>query len=277
MVSDTYRTLLNKMVAFAAATNMAFVTVVFPVITVRHLHYPLPDYLCSTHIFLTVALLAQEFLIQNEFAILLFLCSRRPYLVGTMNESLMKTFLLSLSLILSIYFSTIITVFFGSDHVVYRSCVGQYSCMLYIILMSVKISHKMFLLLVDDNNSENYMLVLALLTLFNHIIFSYIHHRGKMKIQPQIHVNGAQIVHPYHDFVETSLIDHNTLVGIFVFVFVCGPVIASFGYLIQRDFGFLVAVRVMIVYTFLLFLPLSLYFRKKHLRITLWKQFKSLC
>ncbi len=124
---EAYCTLLNKMVSVFAMYNMAFLSLIVPVILLRHVRYPLGNPYCSVHLFISMAFLLQEFLIQNEFGILLLLCSKKPYLVGVMNEKLMKLFLVSLNIVLSICFSAVICAFVGGDHLVYRSCMGDYT------------------------------------------------------------------------------------------------------------------------------------------------------
>ncbi len=126
-------------------------------------------------------------------------------------------------------------------------------------------------------HSENYILVLAACAVINHVIFAYIHHRDMKRTEPQLQVNGALVTNPYHNFIDTSLIDHKLLIGMFVFIFVWGPIAARLGYVTQSEFGLYASMRLLVIYTFLLLLPVALYFKKKHLRATLWKELKSIC
>ncbi len=78
-------------------------------------------------------------------------------------------------------------------------------------------------------------------------------------------------------FLQTCVVDYSSSVVLFGVVSVLGPVVGVVSsYSSSRLwFGLCGALRMLLIYVFILFLPLSIYMRKKHLREILAREIKS--
>ena len=125
MVPDTYRTLMNKVVALMSAYNIVFAHVMLVGAMPRNFHLSPGDPFCSLHLFAFVLLLLQVFLVHNEFAALLFVYARRPGFVELVNERVATSYIVAANLVVGTVLSASICVVSGADYTVYHACMGR--------------------------------------------------------------------------------------------------------------------------------------------------------
>ncbi len=69
--------------------------------------------------------------------------------------------------------------------------------------------------------------------------------------------------------------DHSTSLITVVFMLVCSSVVVLFAHVGGSIGGLYGGLRMVIVFIITLFIPVSIYVKKKHLRSTLWHEVKS--
>ncbi len=127
VVADTYRTLINKVVALMSLYNMLLITGILPMMMSRQLcsHYG-PSY-CHFHTFFALALTLQVLMVHNELAALLQLRTWRHGSIQAINEDIWRRVLLASNAVLSCFFSLVMCVAFGKNIFIFRMCMGECS------------------------------------------------------------------------------------------------------------------------------------------------------
>ncbi len=76
----------------------------------------------------------------------------------------------------------------------------------------------------------------------------------------------------------SSLVDHRTSLVTVSLMLVGGTLVSLVGYLGRKSLcGLYGGLRAIVIYTVVIFIPVSIYAKKRHLRLTLWNEVKSLC
>ncbi len=122
VVPETYRTLVNKLVAVMALYNMLFVTASVMAITPYLLNIPLPASFCKVHIFVYNFLAVNEVLIHNEVSLLLCLSHCKVFKVEGINEEFERTFFIIFNCFTSLFATSLLHISFGWNFFWYNLC-----------------------------------------------------------------------------------------------------------------------------------------------------------
>ncbi len=126
VVPDTYRTLINKVVALMSAYNMFLSTSFMPIALSKHFCIQLNPTYCTGNVLLTTTFLLQVILVHNELAILLNLSTWKVGFIQGINEDIGRRIIIALNFALSAFFSLNISFSFGGKITfIYRLCVGN--------------------------------------------------------------------------------------------------------------------------------------------------------
>ncbi len=133
-------------------------------------------------------------------------------------------------------------------------------------------------------NGDKVLVAVVVLTLLNHLVtgFKLLAHRRKTEPMNQ-QIQIQQIPHPNHENDQeannlgamppsSSLMDHKTTCRTVTLTCLLGPFIMLPIYAWDGLFGIL---RVSLICVPQVFLPISMYMGKKHLRDTLWREVRG--
>lgn len=128
LVPDTYRTLVNKLVAVMALYNILFLAGIVPVTMPYVLNIHLPETFCGIQTFFVNGLSIAEILVHNEVCFLLWFCTMRGSFVHRLNEDFGRKFLLMLNFSLSLFASSLMHLYYGTSSFLWFSmCNGDVS------------------------------------------------------------------------------------------------------------------------------------------------------
>ena len=128
VVSDTYRTLINKVVTLMSMYNILLSTSFLPIALSSHFCIQLSSIYCTGNLLVTLTFVLQLILVHNQLAILLNWSTSRVGSIQSINEDIGKRIISTFNSMLSIFLSLIVCVRFGGKATfIYRLCIGTFS------------------------------------------------------------------------------------------------------------------------------------------------------
>ncbi len=126
-VPDTYRTLINKMVALIAWYRISLATVSMPPLAIKLCFKikSLGSFPCWIIQFGIITCGMQIIMAHNHIFILKYIYTCRLSTMGSINEGLVQRFIIILNILMSILITTKLMLAFGPSYIVYQFCKGE--------------------------------------------------------------------------------------------------------------------------------------------------------